>query len=1173
MAVVAAKPPILQPPQPSSSLSIQPPLPAGDRTGSGKTQKKLSSLLPSPPPATAATTVAKLPPPVEPTDTEEQHRVLSARDAALSVDTPAVEEEPSLKRDLTPMNVQYATEQMPVNDSGGLQDPSEIFEAYEPKRVKFIGASQHPTQLVESAAMSVVVPPVPTYEALLPRFVVNDGVLSNSQLETVTYAGEAHSSFLLGQYRYDKEEDRLIPVPKDDPEASAFRRGFFLGDGTGAGKGRQCAGILMDNWLSGRKKAVWVSKSRPLLEDAIRDWEALGGDKENIQNLNKWKLGTPITLGEGIIFCTYSTLRTERGENSRLEQLQGWLGEDFDGAIIFDEAHEMGNAVAGGKGVAASQQGLKGVRLQNQNPKARISYVSATGATDVRNLSYATRLGLWATGEYPFDDCNSFITEIEKGGVAAMEVVARDLKAQGLYLSRVLSFKGVENQPLKVELTREQVSMYNKYAFAFRLVQQHMIEALEISGVTTDTGQSLNGQAKGRAIGQFESTKQRFFNHIITAMKVPVMIKAIEDDLKNDRAAVIQVVSTNEALIERKLLDVPEAERDDLNIDITPRDLIVDYLMKSFPIHLYETREKDGYEYSVLVLDSNDNPVVSREAEQMRDKLIRQILTLPPLPGAIEQLLYHFGEKNVAEVTGRSKRILYDKDSQRHYISKIPAGSKTAETSAFMNGEKNILIFSQAGGTGRSYHSDISCNNQRQRVHYLLEAGWNASVAVQGLGRSHRTNQAHPPIFRVVMTDVLGELRFASTICRRINTLGALTRGQRQAAGQDIFDESSNLESHYAIRALHYLYDRVLEDKLDGFSEQEFFTATGLKLRDSNGDELENKPPMPRFLNRLLGLPINEQNYLFGELDKLHKGVIEAAIDAGTYESGLQELSGRSFTLANRELLYTHPKTGATTSCSEILVENDVQILTAEQALEMANREQEEGDLAETLFVNAQSGRAAIALPAIAAVDDAGNLVNRLRLVRPTSEEKVREFEFKKTKWDAVTEREWERVWSREVESSPKTTTERVFLISGLLLPVWTSMGSADSRVFRVKLDDGEDLLGRLVAPKEMQRITKAMGLASKVSLSPQETYKAVLNDNEKIQIGGGISLKRSLVNYEQRIEVVTGRTLSAPLLERVEAAGGFSEMISYRFRAFVPVDEGQGAAVIAELQKAFGGD
>ena len=54
-----------------------------------------------------------------------------------------------------------------------------------------------------------------------------------------------------------------------------FRRGWMLGDGTGCGKGRQVAAVILDGWLRGRKRALWLSQSDKLLEDARRDWTAL----------------------------------------------------------------------------------------------------------------------------------------------------------------------------------------------------------------------------------------------------------------------------------------------------------------------------------------------------------------------------------------------------------------------------------------------------------------------------------------------------------------------------------------------------------------------------------------------------------------------------------------------------------------------------------------------------------------------------------------------------------------------------------------------------------------------------------------------------------------------------------------------------------------------------------
>ena len=331
--------------------------------------------------------------------------------------------------------------------------------------VHILGAIEHPTPLVQSAAMAAVPHPAPAWRPMLPERVVTEGLLSDAQLESVVLAGEAHDRHLAAQYRIgsgwetvnrcrehgdgDGEEVDTSIVTSDGETLSdpvRFRRGWMLGDGTGCGKGRQVAAIILDNRLRGRKKALWLSQSDKLLEDARRDWTALGGLESDVIPLGNFRQGMEIPLSEGILFATYATLRSpsRQGKPSRLDQVVEWLAgsldeEDrhaFDGPVVFDEAHAMANA-AGSKSergeVKPSQQGRAGLRLQNALPDARIAYVSATGATTVPGLAYAGRLGLWAAGETPFETRTEFISAMEAGGVAAMEVVARDLKALGLY--------------------------------------------------------------------------------------------------------------------------------------------------------------------------------------------------------------------------------------------------------------------------------------------------------------------------------------------------------------------------------------------------------------------------------------------------------------------------------------------------------------------------------------------------------------------------------------------------------------------------------------------------------------------------------------------------------------------------------------------------------------------
>jgi hypothetical protein len=264
--------------------------------------------------------------------------------------------------------------------------------------IRVPGAQPHPTRLVQSGAMASVAPP--SYRPDLPPAVITDGLLSDAQLESVIYAGEAHARFLAGAWMVDETFDVVSAASDDADHTVRFRGGWFLGDGTGAGKGRQVAGILLDNWLKGRRRAVWISKSDKLIQDAQRDWAALGQERLLITPLSRFRPGSPIRLEQGILFTTYATLRSDGREEklSRVQQIIDWLRRDFDGKIVFDESHAMQNA-AGEKSErgerAPSLQGRAGLRLQHALPNARVLfYVWATGATTVHNLAHASARAL-----------------------------------------------------------------------------------------------------------------------------------------------------------------------------------------------------------------------------------------------------------------------------------------------------------------------------------------------------------------------------------------------------------------------------------------------------------------------------------------------------------------------------------------------------------------------------------------------------------------------------------------------------------------------------------------------------------------------------------------------------------------------------------------------------------
>lgn len=81
---------------------------------------------------------------------------------------------------------------------------------------------------------------------------------------------------------------------------------------------------------------------------------------------------------------------------------------------------------------------------------AEYSYISGmtglrlalSGASEPRNLGYMERLGLWGEGTPSFAAFQDFLDAVGGRGVGALELVAMDMKARGMFVCRTLSFQG-----------------------------------------------------------------------------------------------------------------------------------------------------------------------------------------------------------------------------------------------------------------------------------------------------------------------------------------------------------------------------------------------------------------------------------------------------------------------------------------------------------------------------------------------------------------------------------------------------------------------------------------------------------------------------------------------------------------------------------------------------------
>src|SRR3546814_18813785 len=112
--------------------------------------------------------------------------------------------------------------------------------------------------------MGSISAPKPEAVPQLPDGLIAKGLLSAAQAETLIYAASAHARDLPGRF---EPEDKGCAL-KASAEGQPYRQGDFLGEGTGAGKGRQVASVLLDRCVRGERRHNCLSKTQGILDKA-----------------------------------------------------------------------------------------------------------------------------------------------------------------------------------------------------------------------------------------------------------------------------------------------------------------------------------------------------------------------------------------------------------------------------------------------------------------------------------------------------------------------------------------------------------------------------------------------------------------------------------------------------------------------------------------------------------------------------------------------------------------------------------------------------------------------------------------------------------------------------------------------------------------------------------------
>lgn len=815
---------------------------------------------------------------------------------------------------------------------------------------------------------------------------------------------------------------------------SQERAGFFLGDGAGIGKGRQIAAILRDSLCRTSehhtKRHLWLSVSRELIQDARRDLQAVGVHcdvQDGMTVLNDHNKNALGKKEKGIMFLTYPFLVS----GTRLEQIVTWcagthlyskasaktnpemaqkivqLEESFSGCIIFDEAHKAKNIANNTKTAQLVLQ------LQRRLPKARVVYCSATGVSDVAHLAYAERLGLWdntttsgssLSSTHNFKDFAAFEGSLSTRGLGSLELLALELKQQGSFMARTLSWDGAEFENAQVSLTKAQQQVYNRSVQWWNQCKTTLELALK---------QHLSDMKQGMLWRIFWSAHQRFFKELAICAKIAFLAK---DALKmvhvHGRCVVIGLQSTGESGMQ-SLLESGTSFQDQQfpHLLSTLKATLITFVKNHFPIKpdppevpklpseqppppTAGQTERENYAFvtaQIARILAMPAPQPIEELVQMRQTLLDDIETLDLPPNPLDDLIDRLGgEEQVAEMTGRSGRMLRacgssgQKKDYFIFSKRVTAGSGAAaacqddsdrlnlvERRAFQDGKKSFAIISDAASTGISLHAARgSGGSHKRRVHYTIELPWSADKAVQQLGRSHRSGQESAPVYKLVVTTLGGETRFAAAVSKRMASLGALTKGDRRAATGGSMLADFDLDSKYGKRALKRFYqalennERFMENPNGYITQSSTFPSRNTKellnqfvqdLKDDKdplvatlpesemvrfcvllsvataelelvGIEADNrkKADVRVFLNRLAGLPVTRQSFTFSLFMSTLDDVIKDAKATGEFEGTAEDINAEEIKITQELDLAIDPASGAQTKLTTLALDRGI---------------------------------------------------------------------------------------------------------------------------------------------------------------------------------------------------------------------------------------------------------
>jgi hypothetical protein len=217
-------------------------------------------------------------------------------------------------------------------------------------------------------------------------------------------------------------------------------------------------------------------------------------------------------------------------------------------------------------------------------------------------------------------------------------------------------------------------------------------------------------------------------------------------------------------------------------------------------------------------------------------------------------------------------------------------------------------------------------------------------------------------------------------------------------------------------------------------------------------------------------------------------------------------------------------------------------------------------------MVNRASGRAGLISKRPMQMYDEDIVTLMRKVVRPTGKSYLEESKFEASAWEAIDQSEFIRLWDEEADSLPKTTTTKLYLLTGLLLPIWKNIPTSNERIYRVTPEDCASMIGRTLS-EEGAAALRARFMTGTPE-TPSEMLTAALGTTAPVDLGRGLTLTRRRVAGDVRLEI---NGADKGTIDGLKALGCFTEIIAFQLRVFIP--HGKGVDVEVILSRIVGNE